>query len=250
MASVYPGALDAFATNKTDVTGQATDHPAHHNNLADAINKIEAELGINPSGTSATVLARFALLQLLSEKGIANGYAALDGTGKVPAAQLPTATTMPAGAVTQYAGSGAPSGYLLCDGSAVSRATYSALFTAISTVYGAGDGTTTFNLPDFRGRMPVGVGTHTDIDVLGENEGAVLADRRPKHRHSVNDPGHSHTANFNLLATATGGGNTPGSPDATSFVTNTSVTGITVGQQANTPIDAPAYIAVNFIIKT
>ena len=51
-----------------------------------------------------------------------------------------------------------PAGWLRCDGSAVSRTTYSALFSAISTAFGAGDGSTTFNLPDYRGRVPIGSG--------------------------------------------------------------------------------------------
>lgn len=67
----------------------------------------------------------------------------------------------PAGRVEQYAGSAAPSGWLECDGSAVSRATYARLFMAISTTWGTGDGSTTFNLPDFRGRVAVGKGTGT-----------------------------------------------------------------------------------------
>jgi len=58
MASSYPGALDTLATNKTDATLSNNDHPAHHDDLADAVNKIEAELGINPSGGYADVVAR------------------------------------------------------------------------------------------------------------------------------------------------------------------------------------------------
>jgi hypothetical protein len=57
MASTYPGTLDSLATTKANATTQHTDHPAHHNDLADAVNKIEAELGTNPSGGSATVAA-------------------------------------------------------------------------------------------------------------------------------------------------------------------------------------------------
>lgn len=60
MASAYPGALDTFATNKADATTTPTDHPTHHNDLADAVNKIEAELGVTPSGAAATVAARLA----------------------------------------------------------------------------------------------------------------------------------------------------------------------------------------------
>jgi microcystin-dependent protein len=62
------------------------------------------------------------------------------------------------------AASSAPSGWLLCDGTAVSRTTYSALFTAISTAYGVGDGSTTFNVPDFRGRSVIGAGAPTFAD--------------------------------------------------------------------------------------
>lgn len=60
MASSYPGGLDSFATNKANATATVTDHPAHHNDLADAINKIEAELGTNPSGAAASVAAAIA----------------------------------------------------------------------------------------------------------------------------------------------------------------------------------------------
>jgi microcystin-dependent protein len=62
----------------------------------------------------------------------------------------------PAGVVAPYAGSSAPTGWILCYGQAVSRVTYAALFTAISTTYGSGDGSTTFNVPDLRGRTVAG----------------------------------------------------------------------------------------------
>jgi microcystin-dependent protein len=64
---------------------------------------------------------------------------------------------VPVGVISAYAGISAPSGWLMCAGQAVSRSTYAALFTALSTTYGVGDGSTTFNLPDLRGRVPAGV---------------------------------------------------------------------------------------------
>lgn len=64
---------------------------------------------------------------------------------------------VPAGILVPYAGSSAPSGWLLCTGAAISRTTYSALFAAIGTAYGSGNGSTTFNLPDLRGRVPAGL---------------------------------------------------------------------------------------------
>jgi len=63
---------------------------------------------------------------------------------------------VPSGALMPFAGASAPTGFLLCDGSAISRSTYSTLFSAISTTYGAGDGSSTFNLPDLRGRVIAG----------------------------------------------------------------------------------------------
>ena len=74
---------------------------------------------------------------------------------------------LPSGCIQMFGGSVAPTGWLMADGSAVSRSTYSALFTAIGTVYGSGDGSTTFNLPDFRGRMGMGSGTGLGLNSSG-----------------------------------------------------------------------------------
>lgn len=79
----------------------------------------------------------------------------------------------PVGVVAQFAGATAPAGWLLCDGAAVSRTTYAALFATIGTTYGAGNGSSTFNLPDLRGRVPVGRdAAQAEFDALGESGGA------------------------------------------------------------------------------
>ncbi len=70
---------------------------------------------------------------------------------------LGNVTQVPAGIVSAFAGVTAPSGWLMCYGQAVSRTEYSALFTALNTTYGSGDGSTTFNIPDMRGRAIAGV---------------------------------------------------------------------------------------------
>lgn len=64
---------------------------------------------------------------------------------------------VPIGTVNAFAGSTAPSGWMLCYGQAIDRVQYSGLYLVIGTLYGAGDGTTTFNLPDLRGRVPAGL---------------------------------------------------------------------------------------------
>ena len=80
----------------------------------------------------------------------------VDGVTSAIQTQIDNIVTVPAGVVAPYAGTSAPSGYLLCYGQAVSRTTYSDLFSAIGTTYGTGDGSSTFNLPDLRGRAIAG----------------------------------------------------------------------------------------------
>lgn len=91
-----------------------------------------------------------------------------------------------------FAGSTVPAGYLLCDGSEVSRATYAMLFTAIGTTYGTGDGSTTFNIPDLSGRVAIGP---SQTHALGSTGGAATVtlstSNLPMHHHSV--PKHGHT---------------------------------------------------------
>ena len=81
-------------------------------------------------------------------------------------------TNTPVGVITAYAGDTAPNGWLLCDGSAVSRTTYANLFSVLGTKCGAGDGSTTFNLPNIKGRSLVGVDPDdTDFNVVGATGG-------------------------------------------------------------------------------
>ena len=75
-------------------------------------------------------------------------------------AQIPTGDQIPTGVILPFSGSTVPEGYLLCNGSAISRSTYAQLFEAIGTIYGAGDGSTTFNLPDLRDRFIEGAGSN------------------------------------------------------------------------------------------
>lgn len=80
----------------------------------------------------------------------------IKNTGAVEVLGVDTTTYTPVGAVLPYAGTAAPTGWLLCYGQAVSRTTYAALFAVVGTTYGTGDGSTTFNLPDLRGRSVSG----------------------------------------------------------------------------------------------
>jgi|SRR5579862_1013575 len=160
----------------------------------------------------------------------------------------------PTGTVSAYAGSAAPSGWLICDGSAISRSTYSTLFGIISTTYGAGDGSTTFNLPDLRGRVAAGYasGGHIDVAALGNNDGVAIASRRPKHQHTP----HSHASTPLVNSTGSGldggqlvtnAGNSTQSPTGAYASTGSADGG---SGNTNDSLDAPAYIVLNHIIKT
>ena len=99
---------------------------------------------------------------------------------------------MLAGMIYMFAGSVAPQGYLVCDGSEVSRTTYAALFAAIGTTFGAGDESTTFNLPNLSGRVAIGASaSHALASTGGEEEHTLLAAEMPTHSHEV--PQHGHT---------------------------------------------------------
>lgn len=104
----------------------------------------------------------------------------------------------PIGALMPYAASTAPNGWLLCDGSAISRTTYSALFAVISTTYGVGDGATTFNVPNLKGKVVVGFNSaETEFDALAETGGTkthtLSTDEVASHAHTTDSQGvHSH----------------------------------------------------------
>lgn len=93
------------------------------------------------------------------------------------------------GVIQMYGGSSAPPGWILCDGSAVSRSTYSTLFGIIGTTYGAGDGSTTFNLPDMRGRVPVMKSADSEFTNMGQKGGekqhTLSTAEMPAHAHGI-----------------------------------------------------------------
>ena len=152
------------------------------------------------------------------------------------------------GSITIYAGSTAPAGYLLCDGQAISRTTYSDLFDIIGTTYGTGDGSTTFNIPNLKGKVIVGVDSNdSDFDTLGETGGekehTLTIDEMPKHDHKANED----NAN-DLFAYQSSTISAYGSTSATGYGLyrgkNTAKTG---GDQPHNIMQP--YVVLNYIIK-
>ena len=166
---------------------------------------------------------------------------------------MPTASgasaVLPTAAIVTYGGAAAPTGWLICDGSAVSRTVYSLLFAAIGTLYGAGDGSTTFNVPDLRGRTTVGYaasGGNVAVSTLGNNDGVALANRRPHHRHTP----HHHTQDSNTALYSAGSSWDTGNI-GTGYTTGGTTATADGGSGVSTDsVDAPAYLVVNHIIKT
>lgn len=122
-----------------------------------------------------------------------------------------THSLIPAGCVQWYAGSSAPSGWLECDGSAISRTTYAALFAAIGTAFGVGDGSTTFNLPDQARRTLVGkggAGTATLANTIGSTGGAethtLVTGEMPAHTHSYGATQAQGTTSGNVIMSTSG----------------------------------------------
>ncbi len=155
-----------------------------------------------------------------------------------------------------------PTGFLLCNGQTASRAAYAALFAIVGTLFGAGDGSTTFTLPDYRDRMPVGAGTTYSANSLGGSKDASL----PSHNHTatVTDPGHKHEQYVIPNLSGNGYGYTSPAvgpftwPNGATTTLNDNMqnadTGITVTNAAQgvsaTNANLPPYLGIFFIIKT
>ena len=120
----------------------------------------------------------------------------ISASAAIAASKLSTAAQqalIPAGAVMPFAMNSAPSGWLAADGTAVSRSTYAALFAAISTTHGAGDGSTTFNLPDLRGIFVRGSGSQT-ISGTTYNKAFALKETDELKSHTHTYGGNSFTS--------------------------------------------------------
>lgn len=181
----------------------------------------------------------------------------------------------PTGSVIAFAGSSAPTDWLLCYGQAVSRTTYAALFAVTSTTYGVGDGSTTFNLPDLRGRTPFGKDdmggvaasrvTNGESGITGTTLGSAGGDERlSQHLHAVGtlaisgDGGHQHSY---LAGNAIGSGrdiiDAGGDTGVQSFpesgangTHSHTISGSTANTGGNTTSqNMPPAIILNYIIK-
>lgn len=200
--------------------------------------------------------------------------ASVDESGNISVNSITTTipiVSVPTGGIMPYAGNTAPDQFLLCNGSAVSRTTYADLFSIIGTTYGVGDNSTTFNLPNLMGRVPMGAGTGAQNGGSGTgviSGGTALTARSrgqfggaethqlsaaemPQHTHSIdhdhpaftsgNDsPDHSHSSTFTYGATHnSNGGYAIGAAVTTYWSFTVGTGGASTRHQHN--IDVPAF---------
>jgi microcystin-dependent protein len=191
--------------------------------------------------------------------------------------------TVPVGSLQAYAGANAPYGWLLCDGSAVSRTSYPDLYSALGTAYGAGDGSTTFNIPDMRGRHPIGAGAGVGTATSGSGtvSGGTLTTRTrgqwggeenhlntsaesglPSHNHTASQASHSHnvtdpgfTPSVNNISVGAGGiGYYGRSFGAQALFTDSQQPAVTVGSVTAANASSShntmhPFVVTNYIIK-
>jgi microcystin-dependent protein len=180
-----------------DVANLATFRTGTNNAADDSTIEVDSSGGylkVKDAGISAVKLATDSVITAKIQDGAVT-------SAKLDAAAV--SVLMPTGSIMPFAGASAPTGYLLCDGAAISRTTYSALFAVSGTTYGVGDGSSTFNIPDLRGRVIAGqddmggasanrltgLSGGLDGDTLGASGGSeshqLTIAEMPAHTHAV-----------------------------------------------------------------
>ena len=225
-------------------------------NIADALTQSVASDGQTPMSGSLNMTDNFInnLASPSTDYDAANKLY-VDSAITIVEAEIAAINQVLTGTIQMWPTVTAPTGYLLCTGTAVSRTTYAALFAVIGTTFGVGDGSTTFNLPNYTNRMPYG----TTIGTTGGSADAIVVSHT--HTATSSDSGHIHGQtwtgpdDFNL------GGEPPGAviaPDNNRYGsfnnnTNTGYANITTtvnsAGSSGTGANLPPYLGINFIIK-
>lgn len=248
---VAGGAIQISAstgTSRTVISADSSDSIFSVNDDRNFTVKTNAvtRLTVNSSAATATVPVVLPANPTTSLQAATKGYVDLGS---------------PAGIVAPFAGTSAPSGWLACNGAAISRVDYATLFSAIGTTWGSGDGSTTFNVPDLRGAFLRGSGTSSLDPSSPRSVGSFQAEAYLNHNHtassSVSDPGHVHgyTAGGAVGFAYQAGFSGANSSNPNGQNTGGAVTGISVSTSVATSTTGgtetrPDNYAVLYIIKT
>ena len=292
--------LRSDGTNATLSSIQAADVPTLNQNTSGSSGSCTGNAATATSATSATTattatnIAGGGAGQIPYNTGSgATSFLAAGTAGQVLQSNATSAPSwanigLPTGAIMPFAGASAPSGgYLLCDGSSVSSSTYLALHAVISNTYGGsaytGAGALSFNLPDLRGRLPMGAGTGTGLNAsgtgapsgtaqtartrgqwLGEETHQLTTTNMPSHSHNgatANAGSHTHTFSKEVLTYVGSGGNRYDPYPGTVWA-GSPAAGLTLSTQADHShtitanggdgrhATIPPVVVLNYIIKT
>ena len=178
----------------------------------------------------------------------------ISGTTGIVADNISDATIQllqPTGSLLMWVTDTAPTGFLLCDGTTYNEGDYPALFGVIGRTFGGDAGASTFNVPDYRDRMPIGAGTTYSVNDSGGSADAIVV----SHTHTITDPGHSHVTTYQYERYDTDGASNQTGGDglsAGSNLINSNTTGITVDTAGSSGTNAnlPPYLGIHFINKT
>lgn len=269
-----------FVINSSGLVGLGTVAPAEALDI-DNSGKIQ----FSASGTARTIISADATNSTIDVKDDRNFVVKVNGGTVITANSTDVTTTIPvvlpaaptttlqaatkgyvdgltgapAGVIMAFAGAAAPTGFLTCNGSAVSRTTYATLFAAIGTTWGSGDGSTTFNVPDLRGAFLRGSGTSALDPSSPRSVGSFQAEAYASHTHSnsLSDPGHTHTVFGDTqggFATGTSGTITriaTFTPSDRTGTTSSQTTGVSISNASSGGAETrPDNYAVLYIIKT
>ena len=191
-ANVYNNAVEA-AGSASAASGSASTASTHATNA-----------GNSASAAAASALAAANTVATIPEGAINDLTTSLANVWSSSKTNSMLSSATPAGAIIYYAANTPPTGFLKANGAAVSRTTYAALFAAIGVVFGEGDGSTTFTLPDLRGYFQRGWDDARGID-SGRAFGNTQADANLSHNHTgTANSGGSHSHTFDFVAHNTG----------------------------------------------
>jgi len=173
--------------------------------------------------------------------------AAGTNTTQIATTAFVLANGVPTGGLVMWSTGTAPSGFLLCNGAAVSRSTYAALFAVVGTTFGSGDGSTTFNVPNYTNRMPYAYA----VGATGGSADAIVVSHT--HTATVTDPGHTHSVPSGGAVASSIRYETVGNAFSASQTTGSSTTGISVSNSttgsSGTNANLPPYYALCYIMK-
>jgi microcystin-dependent protein len=252
MAKTKISEFDSTPANNTDIDSINIAEGCAPSGINNAIRELMSQLKDQQTGASGdnfTVGGNLAVTGTATFTGIPSGPTAAVGTNTTQLATtaFTLANSIPTGVISMWGTATAPTGYLLCAGAAVSRSTYAALFAVIGTTFGVGDGSTTFNVPNYTNRFPYG----TTLASTGGSADAVVVTHT--HTATSTDSGHTHTvpsgATGSSTPTGPGGAAAP-SPQTTATGTANITTTIASAGVSGTNANLPPYLGINFIIKT